>query len=146
MAITRPHLLLSTSTSCHFIHHVRLIQMVYKEVTWYKTAAENKCYTAFIPPQSNMRGSSLRVKWFPLYIRTYLIAQESLLISCHLMYNKLIWLGTPVAITHFLSHVVKTFILKRICIFGFTIKTFFWNLWVKGLSICSINWIAMHVQ
>ena len=42
-------------------------------------AAENKYYMAFILAQHNMRGSSLRVKWFLVYIRTYFMVLESLL-------------------------------------------------------------------
>ena len=41
-----------------------------------------------------------------------------------------------VAITHSLSHVVQTFILKRICIFHFHYKMpiYFWVLQVKGFN------------
>ena len=46
---------------------------------WYKIAAKNKYYMAFILAQRNMQGSSLRVKWALVYIRTYFIVPESLL-------------------------------------------------------------------
>ena len=42
-------------------------------------AAENKYYTAFILAQHNTQGSSLRIKWVLVYIRTYFIVLESLL-------------------------------------------------------------------
>ena len=41
-------------------------------------AAENKYYTAAIPPQRNTGGSLLCVKWVLVYIGTYFIVLESL--------------------------------------------------------------------